>query len=211
MTREDWLKERQQGLGASDAAAILGLSNWKSSDALWETKTGQAQPDDISDNPFVQYGIAAEPLLRELFKLDYANVYTVDYEEYKIVKNAEYPFIFATLDGELAEIATGRKGVLEIKTAEIMNAGQWMQWKDRIPDSYYVQLCHALLATGFDFAVLKAQIKYHKDGVLNIATRHYHIERNEVEDDIELLKKECIKFWQSVESNERPPLKLPPI
>ena len=73
--------------------------------------------------------------------------------------NRDYPFIFATLDGELTEKATGRKGVLEIKTTEIMKSEQYDKWKDRIPQNYYIQVIHQLLATGFDFAVIKAQLK----------------------------------------------------
>lgn len=43
-----WLKERQYGIGASDAAAMLGISKWKSNEALWEEKTGLRAPEDIS-------------------------------------------------------------------------------------------------------------------------------------------------------------------
>ena len=189
---------------------MLGMSNWMSNEQLWKIKTGKAEPDNI-DNPFVNYGNAAEPLLRELFKLDFADVYGVDYSEYKIVRNSEHAFIFATPDGELTELETGRKGVLEIKTAEIMNSRQWSDWDNRIPDAYYIQVCWQLLATGYDFAVLKAQIKHRKGGELNIATRHYKIERQDVLEDIALLMQEGIEFWAHVEGKTQPPLKLPPI
>ena len=33
------------------------------------------------------------------------------------------------------------------------------KWNDRIPDNYYIQCLHYLLATGWDFAILKAQLK----------------------------------------------------
>ena len=40
MNREEWLQARRRGIGGSDAAAVLGLSPWKSNVRLWEEKTG---------------------------------------------------------------------------------------------------------------------------------------------------------------------------
>lgn len=209
MTEKTWLKERLNGIGASDAAAIMGLSPYMSNERLWEIKTRRVAADDISDSPFVQYGKTAEKHLRELFALDFPE-YVVGYKDFDIVRNPEYPFIFATLDGRLTE-NSGRNGVLEIKTTEIMQSGQWDKWKDQIPDNYYCQLIWQLLATGWDFAILKAQIKWQKNGEINLTTRHYHVERNQVENDIEHLKNEAVKFWGYVERDIRPPLVLPSI
>ena len=208
-TEKSWLQERLDGIGASDAAAILGLSPYMSNERLWEIKTRRVVPDDISHSPFVQYGKTAEKHLRELFALDFPE-YTVGYRDFDIVRNPDYPFIFATLDGRLTG-SDDRNGVLEIKTTEIMQPGQWDKWKDRIPDNYYIQVLHQLLATGWDFAVLKAQIKWRKDDEINLTTRHYHIERGLVADDIGYLLVEEIKFWENVQQDRRPNTKLPPI
>ena len=70
--------------------------------------------------------------------------------------------IFATLDGDLTEKDNGRKGILEIKTTEIKRQSQWKEWSGTpaIPQHYYVQVLHQLLATGYDFAIVRAQIKH---------------------------------------------------
>lgn len=68
-TLEAWKEERKYGIGASDAGAMLGMSNWKSNEELWLEKTGLREPEDISGKPFVQYGHDAEPHLRALFSL----------------------------------------------------------------------------------------------------------------------------------------------
>jgi predicted phage-related endonuclease len=124
--------------------------------------------------------------------------------------NSDYPFIFATLDGELTEKATGRKGILEIKATEIMKSEQYDKWKDRIPQNYYIQVIHQLLATGFDFVVLKAQLKS-AYGDVRLSTRHYHIEREEVLEDIDYLLQREILFWECVQEDRKPNLILPPL
>ena len=62
-----------------------------------------------------------------------------------------------------------------------------------------------------DFAVLKAQLKTVFDGVPYLQTKHYPIERKDVEADIQYLMQEGEKFWQYVQSGKMPPLILPPI
>lgn len=172
--REAWLNERRYGVGASDAAAILGMSKWKSNVTLWEEKTGQREPEDIGDKPFVQYGHDAEPHLRALFALDHPELQVIYDSPYKIIRSDEHPFIFATPDGELIEIATGRRGGLEIKTTEIRNPRQWSDWKDRIPAQYYCQVCHQMIAAEWEFVYLKVQIKwYTKDGDMRLDIREY--------------------------------------
>lgn len=207
MTREEWLKERQFGIGASDAAAVLDISPWKTSLQLWQEKTGKRRAEDIGDKPYVRYGNEAEMYLRALFAMDHSQ-YHVSFEPYKILRNPEYPFIFATPDGELEELNVGRKGGLEIKTTEIVRSGQMGEWKDRIPDTYYIQCLHQMLAAGWEFVKLKAQLKISAGNELRIDTRHYTIERADCKTDMEYLMEAEIKFWNLVQRREEPPLKI---
>lgn len=208
-TREQWLKERRKGIGASEASAVLGLNPYMTNIELWQIKTGRIEPEDISQKPYVKYGIGSEPHLRALFALDFPQ-YEVSYRKYDLFRNSQYPFIFATLDGRLVEKATGRKGVLEIKTTEILKSMQKENWKDKIPDNYYVQVLHQLLATGWDFVILKAQLKYDFDGEVFLQTKHYRIERSEVEEDLEYLEEKEVKFWtKNVLGDKKPDLILP--
>ena len=209
MIRNDaqWLKERLKGIGGSEAAAIVGKNPYLNNQELWEIKTGRKAHEDISNKACVQYGKEAEAPLRELFALDHPE-YEVRYREYDLIRNPEHPFILATLDGQLVDKETGRLGILEIKTTEILRSMQKEKWSGGIPDNYYIQVLWQLLATGYEFAVLKAQLKYAYETV-RTESRHYTIERAEVLDDIEYLKTEAIRFWGYVERRERPPLVLP--
>lgn len=210
---DEWIKARLSGIGASEAAAVVGMSPYKSNAELWEEKTGRRVAEDISDKPYVKYGKEAEKHLRALFAMDFPQ-YQVDYDEFGMIRNnSDCPFAFATLDGALTERETGRRGILEIKTTEILRAGQWDEWNGRIPQHYYIQVIHQLLATGYSFAWLKAQIKYtDKDGMKQAAIRHYLIERSEeVKTDIQWLAEREKVFWDCVVNDKRPALILPEI
>lgn len=209
--RAEWLEARKEGLGASDAPALLGISPWKTNVQLWEEKCGLVIPEDIGGNPAVKYGNDAEPLLRQFFALDHPE-YEVSFAPYKIIKHPDMPFITCTPDGELLERSTGRHGGLEIKTTEILSSIGWRHWKDRIPDNYYAQVCQQMLAASWDFVELLAQIKYTTaSGEDRKETRHYKIERAEATGDIALIQREAPLFWRCVEKRRRPNLKLPPI
>lgn len=185
--REEWLKNRMNGIGGSEASAIIGMNPYMSNIELWQIKTGQLIPEDISEKPYVKYGTEAEPLMRQLFALDYPQ-YEVGYVENNSYFNDKYPFALASLDGTLIEKETGRKGILEIKTTNILQSMQKEKWDHRIPDNYYIQVLHYLMVTEFDFVVLKAQLKSEFNGEVYLQTRHYKIERSEVEEDIHFLE-----------------------
>lgn len=207
-SREDWLNHRER-IGGSDASAILGMNPYRTNIELWQIKTGQLIPEDISEKPYVKYGTEAEKYLRELFKLDFPE-YQVMYAENNMFLNDKYNFGHASLDGWLID-QNGRRGVWECKTTNILQSMQKEKWNHRIPDNYYVQLLHYLLITEFDFAVLKAQLKYEFNGEIYIQTKHYKIERAEVQEDIEFLESAERKFWKQVQERKRPDLILPEI
>ena len=83
---KEWLKNRTYGIGGSDASAIVGMNPYKTNIELFEEKTGRRIPEDISQKPYVQYGTRAEPLIRELFRLDYPE-YQVSYYENRILRS----------------------------------------------------------------------------------------------------------------------------
>lgn len=206
-SREDWLKNRAKGIGGSEISAVVGRNPYMDNVTLWEIKTGRRKAEDISNKPYVQYGTKAEEHLRALFALDFPQ-YQVFYEENNSFANDRYPFARASLDGWLTD-GKGRTGVLEIKTTEILRSMQREKWKDRIPMQYYTQILMYLAVLEADFCVLKAQLKSCHDGEITLTTKHYFIERCEVEDDINYLMTEGEKFWEYVNRDERPPLVLP--
>lgn len=207
-SREEWLQARHSYIGGSDAAAILGLNPWKTNVDLWEEKTGRKEAADISDNEAVKFGSLSEPYLRELFKLDNPDL-DVRYVENNMFINDTYPWAHASLDGWMKD-KEGRAGILEIKTTTIQNFASIKKWENKIPDNYYCQILHYFLVTGFDFAIVKARLKFDFENPY-CQIRHYRIERQDCENDIILLMDAERRFAESIKNDIRPSLLLPEI
>ena len=211
-TREAWLAGRGNTIGGSDAGSILGINPWMSNAKLWRIKTGKEEPDDLSNNPLVQYGIKAEPLIRGLFKLDYPNL-NVWYEENNLFVNDKYPWAHFSADGLLVDTNNGDAGILEIKTATISSGLAAEKWKgEHLPQGYFCQVCHAMAVMEADFAYLRALLKYPRDGESDrISIKDYYIKRSEVEEDIRYLMEKEEEFFSYIERDEEPPMMLPEI
>ena len=201
---QEWLSGRLNGIGGSDASAVVGMNPYKTNIELFEEKTGRRVPEDISEKPYVIYGKKAEEYIRELFRLDHPE-YQVEHHEFRILQSLSHPFMQASLDGELTD-QEGRRGILEIKTTNILQSMQYEKWKDRIPDNYYIQVLHYLLVTGYEFVVLRAHLVSEWGQDKRTTVKHYFIEREEVREDMDMLLEEEKKFWAYVESGRKPPL-----
>ena len=210
--RNEWLEARKGRIGGSDAGCILGLNPWKSNLDLWREKTGRAEPADLSDNPLVQYGIAAEPHIRALFALDHPEM-AVWYEENNIFFNPKYPWAHYSSDGMLHE--GDETGILEIKTATIQSAAASEKWKDgRIPDSYYAQVLHSMAVTDATFAYIRALIHYPRnDGTDLISIKDYEIRITDpgIAEEIKSLMQKEREFYEYIKTDTEPPLILPSI
>ena len=207
---EEWLNNRKEGLGGSDSSIILGISPFKSNIDLWLEKTGKKKTRYILNNERVMYCHEAEDSIRNLFMLDHSE-YELFHDEFMILRSNKYPFLQASLDGELTEIETGKHGILEIKTTEIMNKKMLDEWKNGIPNHYYTQCLHYLIVTGYEFVWLRVKLKFAWDSNYQ-EIRDYHFTREEVIEDMKYLLSQEIKFWnENVMKGVRPGLILPEI
>lgn len=210
-TEQEWLKERKKGIGGSECSAIIGQNPYKTNVELWEEKTGRRKAEDISNKDCVIFGKFAEHPIREIFKLDYPK-YEVEHQEFVTVSNKDFPFIRGSFDGVLTEKETGRKGILEIKTTNILQSMQKEKWNDRVPDNYFCQILHYFLVNPeFEFAILKARLKGVWEGEIRATIKHYRFERKDYEEDLKFLFEQEIKFWDCVLKDTRPSLILPGI
>lgn len=204
-SREEWLARRSalHGIGGSDCAAILGASPWKTVNDLWQEKTGQKQPKDVSNDPFVQKGVRLEKPLRELFKSVHPE-YKVYHEPFDIWYQKERPWSFATLDGRI-RTADKKLGVLEIKTSTPNGSAGWAEWSEKIPTRYYLQCLHQVSCIDADFVILYACL-FNRDSDYFI--REYRFEREDIQADMDYLLEKEEEFWKSVQSGALPPMRL---
>lgn len=84
------------------------MNPYKDNVTLWEEKMGLIIPEDISDKDYVRYGTVAEWHLWELFAMDFPQ-HRVTYVENNMFLNSDYPWMHASLDGELLD-EKGRPG-----------------------------------------------------------------------------------------------------
>lgn len=204
-SREEWVKSFSNRLGASEIGIVCGYASYKTPIQLWEEKTGRRKAADISDNERVSYGSRAEEHLRALFMLKHEKRYDLEYHPLRVYYGADKPFLTATLDGELYDKETEAKGIYECKTAYIQSKAEFAEWQDRIPDKYYCQICQQMFVTGYDFAILNAELRF-MDGKSEI--REYRLDRADMQDDIDYIVERGAEFWNYVATNKMPPLKI---
>ena len=78
LPREQWLEYRRKGIGGSDAAAVLGISPFRTGRDLYYDKLNIVTADDAENWVQLEVGTLLEPLVAKIFahKTGYA-VWTV--------------------------------------------------------------------------------------------------------------------------------------
>ena len=142
MSHNEWLLDRQTGIGGSDVATILGLNKWKSAYQLWLEKTGQITLDDNAGEA-AYWGTALEPLVANRFsevtgkKVRRRN---------RVFEHPLHPFLRANIDRDII----GEEAILECKTANQFLAKDWEG--DEIPLQYICQVQHYMNVLNKDYA-----------------------------------------------------------
>lgn len=130
-----WRAWCQDGIGSSDAAAIMGVSPWQTARQLWEVLTQRAMP--AKPTFAMRRGLRLEPLARRLYEMR-----TGCLMEPCCAQHDQHDWLRASLDGlDL----TGTL-VLEIK---VPNADvHRLSVAGHVPDYYWPQVQHHLAVTG---------------------------------------------------------------
>lgn len=178
-TREEWLAERNKGIGGSDIATILGLNKWKSPLQLFLEKTGKVVAEDLSDKEVIYWGNVLEDVVAKEFerrtgkKVRKRNVMFCD---------DKYPYMRANVDREVV----GENAVLECKTTDKRNADQWVD--DQVPANYILQCQWYMMIRGYEKAYIACLI-----GGNQFVFKE--IERDE--ELIEIIKGKAVEFWET--------------
>lgn len=189
--RAEWLANRN-GIGASESGAVVGYG-FKSAIQLWREKRGEAAAPDLSGDQRVAFGNAVEEPMRALFRVLHPE-FELSFVPYTVLRRDDHhSFLFCTPDGWLTEKETGRAGLWECKSATCLSARDWEKWGEKIPMAYYCQILHGMYVGDFAFAVLFAILRK-PDGDAEI--RAYHLERCDVQDDMDWLVAQETEFWE---------------
>lgn len=180
---------RNAGLGASDAAAAVGMSKWQTPYELWLEKTGQRPSDVDPEGLPIAMGKALEPIVLANFTKRTGLAVSRQQEQ---VVDSSWPTRWVTLDG-IAEDG----GLVEAKSAGFADPTEWGDEyeEDAVPMQYYLQCQHGLACTGAKFAYVPLI-------VLNRQFRLYRVARND--DVINSLTEAEKLFWACVENRVAP-------
>lgn len=137
--------EREEYLGGTDCAAILGLSKWRSPLQVFMSKVHPNRDDSEfkigGKNEAAYWGTKLEDKVAEAFaEVTGKKVYRVN----ETLTHPEYPFIRANIDRRVV----GEDALLECKTATVFKAKEWEG--EEIPAEYILQVQHYLAVTGKD-------------------------------------------------------------
>ncbi len=198
--RADWLDERKNSIGASDAAATLNVDPYCSMFKKWSEKTGICAPPSLDDVEQVYWGNAHEPAIcRRFSELTGREVHHND--KYEMVRHPDRLWMTATLDAIQIHPQRGR-APLECKSIGYMESirGQWAddgKGKVKPPLFVEVQLQHQIAAGGFAWGSIAVLIAGQK-------MLWFDMDRND--DFIEQMMAKESWFWTQVLDKTPPPV-----
>lgn len=198
-SREEWLAGRSASIGASESAALFGLSpeGRESEYSLWAKKAGLVESEQI-DAEWLDWGqILEDPIAQRYAKRTGHQLWTPP-TPWCVAVHPRLPFLTATVDRWIVQ-AEGRadRGDLEIKNVGAFNSDWRDDGSDTVPLYVQAQVQHQLAVTGFSWAVVAALVGGNK-------LETFEIERNE--EFIAELEAKAEEFWTKVQRKEAPPV-----
>ena len=119
-SREEWLAARQQGIGASEVASVVGLNPWETPYQLWRRKLGMDKPQE--ENFFMKAGHYLEDAVSRFY---------ADESGREIIGSSAEDFMFVDEHKPFLRVSPDRtfwlpnmahnddnKGILECKTTQ---------------------------------------------------------------------------------------------
>lgn len=148
----EWLSARKNGIGASDAAAILGASPWSTPYKVWRNKIS----DELDARPETNHqywGHKHEESVAEWMR-EKEGFTVVD--PIGIYWSVEHPRLFATLDRLIVTDDTDDQGDPLLVPLEIKTSDAWKkeEWASGPPVAYRIQVQVQMLVTGAPYAYL---------------------------------------------------------
>lgn len=186
MTRDEWLAERRNGIGGSDAGAVVGLNKYRNAFDVYADKLGITEP--VPDNEAMRQGRDLEEYVAQRFCEETGKKVR---RRNAMIINTDYPFARANVD----RMIVGENAGLECKTANVLSLQRYKNGE--YPSEYYCQCMHYMAVTGAErwyLAVL----------VFGTEFKIFTIDRDE--EEIQALMQAEKLFWENnVLAKEPPP------
>lgn len=191
------MPDRTTFIGGSDAAAILGVSRWKSAFQLYQEKIGEfVEESNPARDKVLNRGKRWEPVVVDML-LDELLLRGHDVEligRNNRYQDSEFPFLAAEIDLEL--LIDGEEVNGEIKTVSPYAAKDWgEEGTDEIPIYYVAQGMHGLMVKPRRRMIVAALI-----GVDDLRV-HEVVRDDEL---IAMIRAKELEFWERVQTRNPP-------
>ena len=147
MNRDQWLEERKNGIGGSDAAAILGLSPYASALRVYLEKIGEYSEELSVERMY--WGLQFEEKI--------ALEYEVRNPQWKVKHNDSHLITYHYPDEwcRCTVDAMADNGQYK-KVIECKNVSEYTKdaWTEKVPDHYLIQLMHNMYVSSAQLGVL---------------------------------------------------------
>lgn len=192
------MPDRKMFIGGSDAAAILGVSKWKTPFRLYQEKIG-AYVEEVSPEKQKVFNrghrwepVVIEMMVDELRSRGHEVEVIARNERYQ---DPEFPFLACEIDVEI--MVDGEEMNGEMKTVHPFAAGEWGEPEtDEVPIYYAAQVMHGMMIKPRRRSVIAALI-----GVDDL--RIHFMDRDE--ETIAGIRAREVEFWQRIQDKTPPP------
>lgn len=195
-------KDRSKFLGGSDAAAVMGVSPWKTPVQVWQEKTGRVSDENKAKEQGAKSKLFSrghrweQPAFEMLCEvLTEAGHVIEEVAASRRYIDQTHDFLTCEIDREI--MFNGELVNVEIKTVHAFAAKKWGDMEtDEVPIEYAAQVMHGLGITGRRMCIVGCLI-----GADNIVP--YYIERDE--ETIDSMRAQCVNFWIEHVIRDTPP------
>ena len=135
-SREEWLQNRSNGIGASEAGTVLGLNPWETPYQLWRRKKG-IDPPKVENFAMIA-GHLLEDAVAQFFKREsHCHIIKASTDDYTIT-NTDAPYLRVSPDRTFWRVGAthneASKSILECKTTQMQIDA------DDLPKHWFCQL-----------------------------------------------------------------------
>ncbi len=191
--RDKWLAERRSGIGGSDCAAVLGISEWRRPLEVYAEKLGIGS--ERVETPAMRAGTILEPGLREMARQAIGFNFTIP----RLCRHSKHEWMLGTPDA----LVDGESIGVELKLVGERMGRRFGESGDEVPESYLLQCHHYMTVLDYDKWILAAFFG------ATLEFRTYEIHRDKEMSEM-LIEREG-RFWHDHVLKKVPPPEADPM
>ena len=163
-----YVKDRNERIGGTDVAGIMGLSQYKDREAVMLDKLGLGPP--FHGNKYTESGNLFEPLVRDWYQAGTGESVMDPVDEVKkdllpghVFRSKKHEFLVGSPDGLVLDpdkytVKSNKEGSMvegvkwgwEAKVAHYFSKKKWDGLEDKIPKEYVIQCQFYMMLSGLD-------------------------------------------------------------